>query len=338
MLGGGFEPDSPLPGTPAGGETTCIFNELPSSIGAETHMYRAVLFVWISFAFRIAAQDRFPPELVHFKASDRPVFTGVPGQWDAKIRERGWILREGGEFKLWYTGYDGTKEGIRRLGYATSKDGVTWTRHPKNPLLPDLWVEDMTVVPHAGQYYMFAEGKNDVAHLLTSKNGIDWQPQGPLDVRKKDGTPITKGPYGTPTVLFDKGQWHLFYERSDLGVWLATSKDLKIWTHVQDEPVLKPGPAEYDRDLIALNQVVPYRGRYYAYYHGCADSGPNKRLWSTAVAVSKDLIHWEKFAGNPLFPVAANQSSGILVPMDKGFRMYTMHPEIVLHEGLAATR
>ncbi|MGV2335788.1 MAG UNVERIFIED_CONTAM: hypothetical protein LVR18_17285 [Planctomycetaceae bacterium] len=27
------------------------------------------------------------------------MFTGRPGEWDAKIRERGWILREGGQWR-----------------------------------------------------------------------------------------------------------------------------------------------------------------------------------------------------------------------------------------------
>src|SRR4051812_23143343 len=79
----------------------------------------------------------FPPELTRFAAlQDKPVFTGEPGQWDAFIRERGWILREDGIWKLWYTGYD-SPDGIRRLGYATSNDGLQWTRHAKNPLVAD---------------------------------------------------------------------------------------------------------------------------------------------------------------------------------------------------------
>ena len=61
----------------------------------------------------------------------RPVFNGAgPNHWDAKIRERGWIMREGDTYHLWYTGYDGTREGIKLLGYATSADGRTWTRWP----------------------------------------------------------------------------------------------------------------------------------------------------------------------------------------------------------------
>src|SRR5204863_475035 len=103
-------------------------------------------------------------------------------------------------------------------------------------------VEDMMVVRQDAKWYMFAEGLNDQAQLLTSTDRVHWTRQGQLDVRYTDGKPLTPGPYGTPTAWHEDGTWYLFYERSDKGVWLATSKDLKTWTNKQDEPVLLPGP------------------------------------------------------------------------------------------------
>jgi WD40 repeat protein len=284
-------------------------------------------------AQQAAALEKFPPELVRFVPyKENPIFTAAPkGSWDSKIRERGWIIREDGLYKLYYTGYDGTKDGLRMLGLATSKDGIHWTRHPRNPLYRAHWVEDMMVVKHEGKYYMFAEGKDDLAHLLVSSNGLDWTRVGLLDIRLKNGKPIPSGPYGTPTVWLENGTWYLFYERYDKGVWLATSTDRKVWTNVQDEPVLSPGPGEHDKDMIALNQIIKHKGRYYAYYHGCAKAGPKARLWSTSVATSTDLIHWEKYPGNPLQPVEQDKSSGIVVHDGERWRLYTMHPEVNLH-------
>jgi hypothetical protein len=278
------------------------------------------------------ADDKFPPELVKFVPHGKePVFAAQAGKWDAMIRERGWIMREDGVWKLWYTGYDGTKDGLRMLGLATSPDGIKWTRHPRNPLIRDHWVEDMMIVKDAGKYWMFAEGREDRAHLLVSSDGIDWKRVGQLDVRLKNGKPIPDGPYGTPTAWLEDGIWHLFYEREDKGIWLAKSRDMKVWTNVQDEPVLSPGPGEYDKDLVALNQIIKHKGRYYAYYHGAAKAVKGKSLWSTAIATSKDLIHWEKYAGNPLLPTAENKSSGIVIADGDKFRLYTMHPAVYLH-------
>ena len=279
------------------------------------------------------ASDKFPAELVRFVPFGKePVFAAAgKGKWDAAIRERGWILREDGVYKLWYTGYDGSRDGLRMLGYATSPDGIHWTRHPRNPIYRKHWVEDMMIVKDGSKYYMFAEGKDDLAQMLVSNDGLDWTRVGLLDVRLKNGKPISAGPYGTPTVWKEGPTWYLFYERQDRGIWLATSTDRTVWRNVQDEPVLTPGPADYDKDLIALNQIIKHKGRYYAYYHGSARTGPRAKLWSTAVATSTDLRHWEKYPGNPLRPVTENKSSGIVVHDGAKVRLYTMHPAVYLH-------
>jgi len=275
---------------------------------------------------------KWPAELVKFKALERnPVFAPQgQGHWDVKMRERGWILRDGDRWQMWYTGYDGTREGLKKLGYATSTDGLTWWRHAKNPLYKEHWVEDMMVVRHNGKYLMFAEGRGDQAHLLKSSDGVRWKRVGPLDIRRTDGQPIKPGPYGTPTVFHESGTWYLFYERYDSGIWVAKSKDLKVWINIQDEPVMKPGPEKYDGLMIALNQVIKRGGRYYAYYHGSGT--PTKpRQWCAAVAVSDDLIKWQKYPGNPLTKPAANKSSGIVVPVSGKYWFYTMHDHVDVH-------
>lgn len=291
-----------------------------------------VLTLFSAFEIAVAQQNKFPNQLVKFRPLiSGPIFTaGGEGHWDVKIRERGWIMREGNQYHMWYTGYDGSREGTKKLGYAVSEDGIHWKRHPENPIHQKHWVEDLMIVKQGNTYYMFAEGKNDQSHLLTSKDKIHWKRQGPLDIRYTNGKQIEHGPYGTPVAWYENGTWYLFYERRDAGVWLATSKDMQIWKHVQDEPVLSPGPERYDRKMIALNQIVKQNGRYYAYYHGtAAEKSPS--LWTTNVATSTDLIHWEKYSGNPLLPTGENKSSGILVHDGKQFRLYTMHNEVHVH-------
>ena len=276
-----------------------------------------------------AASDRFPKELVDWVPHDgNPLFAGT-GQdtWDREIRERGFILREGDAWRLWYTGYDSAKSEVKSLGYATSPDGVRWTRHPGNPVFDRLWTEDVFVLKHEGVYQMFAEGTNDVAHRLTSTDGLRWEDQGRLDIRTRSGAPLSAGAFGTPTVWVEGGTFYLYYERDDKGIWLATSKDLRVWTNVRDEPVIALGPDAYDRHAVALNQVVRYRGRYYGVYHANADpewKGP----WTTCLAVSDDLVHWEKYPGNPI--LRSDDSSGILVDDGQRLRLYTMHPAVKL--------
>jgi sucrose-6-phosphate hydrolase SacC (GH32 family) len=277
-----------------------------------------------------AAAD-FPPELVTFgSASTQPLLagTGTDG-WDRKVRERGWIMHEGGQWHLWYTGYNDDRGPAKFLGYATSADGIAWTRWPGNPLTTEGWVEDMCVVKRGDTYYMFAEGRDDMAHLLTSTDRVHWQERGDLDIRQTSGQPIAAGPRGTPSVWVEGDTWWLFYERADLAVFAATSTDLKTWTNVTDEPVIARGPDAYDRYAVAVDQIIRHNGRYYAYYH--ASALPKWGEWSTCLAVSDDLVHWKKYPGNPVVPVnplMPGAGSGTVVHDGTGYRLYTTHPDV----------
>lgn len=271
--------------------------------------------------------DEFPAELVDLVPhSGNPVFAGTGGDtWDQRIRERGYILREDSKWHLWYTGYNTKRTDKKLLGYATSKDGIRWVRHADNPVFDKSWVEDICVVRHDGTYYMFAEGRHDIAHMLTSRDAVHWQDHGRLDVRTTSGEALSPGPYGTPTVWIEGSTWYLFYERGDRGIWLATSTDRQQWTNVQDDPVIACGPEAYDRHAVALNQVIRHKGRYYGVYH--ANEDPKWRgPWTTCLVVSDDLVHWKKYPKNPV--IRSNDSSGIFVHDGKMLRMYTMHPAI----------
>lgn len=270
-------------------------------------------------------KDIFPQELVHFQPySQNPVFAGSDtNTWDRNIRERGYILFEDSIYRMWYTGYNG-KNSEKHLGYAISTDGLSWKRYSDKPIYDLNWVEDMCVIKHDSVYYMFAEGKDDIAHILISTDGIQWKEKGNIDIRKTSGEPIDKGAYGTPAIWFENNTWYLFYERGDLGVWLATSKDMNVWTNVQDDPVLALGPDAYDKFAVAMNQIIKYNGKYYGYYH--ASDTKEWKEWSTNIAVSDDLIHWRKYDKNPI--IKNNKSSGIIVKNGKEYRMYTMHPDV----------
>jgi beta-1,2-mannobiose phosphorylase / 1,2-beta-oligomannan phosphorylase len=275
-----------------------------------------------------------PRELVSFGPPSAQALLAGTGTatWDRMTRERGWIMREADGWHLWYTGYNPDRGDARYLGYATSPDGVQWTRWPDNPLTSDGWVEDVCVVKQAGTYYMFAEGRDDMAHLLESTDRVHWQERGNLDIRLADGRPIPPGPRGTPAAWLENGTWWLFYEREDKAVFAATSKDMKVWTNVTDDPVLVPGPEPYDRHAIAVDQIVKHGGRYYAYYHASEQRDLN--TWNTCLAVSDDLVHWRKYDRNPVLPVnpaMPGASSATIVDDGSGYRLYTTHPDVRLY-------
>jgi len=42
------------------------------------------------------------------------------------------VIKDGGTYKMWYTGHNGT---YYQIGYANSSDGITWTPYAANPVL-----------------------------------------------------------------------------------------------------------------------------------------------------------------------------------------------------------
>jgi hypothetical protein len=63
--------------------------------------------VWAAEPPSLPQSERvFPLDVVRFSPyAHNPVFRPAGlGHWDVKIRERGWILREGDRWHLWYTG------------------------------------------------------------------------------------------------------------------------------------------------------------------------------------------------------------------------------------------
>ncbi len=293
-----------------------------------------VLFIFTSCIQRTKStteNEDFPSEMVRFiPFAGNPVFAGTgTGTWDQKIRERGFILYEDGLHKMWYTGYNPGIAEQKFLGYATSKDGINWIRYSDKPVFSDKWTEDIFVTKQDGIYYMYAEGDHDVAHMLSSKDGITWQEHGDLTILTTTGDTIP-GPYGTPTVWIGNGKWYLFYERNDMAIWLATSEDKLNFKNIQDEPVLPLGPDEYDRAAVAANQVIKYKDKYYIYYHATSrldwQHPASPVEWSSNVAVSDDLVHWVKYPHNPI--VQGDHSSPILVFDGEKPSLYTMHSEV----------
>jgi uncharacterized repeat protein (TIGR01451 family) len=64
-----------------------------------------------------------------------PVMNGtyVPGDWDQDFLSRATIWREASaDYRMWYSAGIGTMN--HGLGYATSPDGLNWTRDPGNPI------------------------------------------------------------------------------------------------------------------------------------------------------------------------------------------------------------
>ncbi|MFP4394782.1 MAG: right-handed parallel beta-helix repeat-containing protein, partial [Anaerolineales bacterium] len=177
-----------------------------------------------------------------------PVLEATEGAWDASGLSAPFVLQLGADdYRMWYQAED--KSGI---GYATSTDGITWTKHPTPVLAPETgesWdmdgVGDPALWFDGGAYHMwYVNASNWLMGYATSTNGIDWNKYG-------DNPVFFTGVSGewddvnvaAPRVLFDQGEyqmWYAGYGGSDFK-WqrgYAVSPDGVTWSKYGDNPVL----------------------------------------------------------------------------------------------------
>jgi predicted GH43/DUF377 family glycosyl hydrolase len=150
------------------------------------------------------------PDGIHWTRENnaRPVLLpGEPGQFDDQVVLHPAVVREdSGLLHLWYNGVGPQKS--FRVGHATSRDGITWTRqnHSRPVLEPSAvgdfsedYVYNVFVMLESGQFHMWYSAwalnnrvpgpkHNCITHAF-STSGDEWQ---------KDATPtITNGATGS---------------------------------------------------------------------------------------------------------------------------------------------
>ena len=108
---------------------------------------------------------------------------GPEGSWDAATVSYPSVIFNGANFKMWYDGYDGAN---KRIGYATSADGINWVKADDvNPVLDlgvaDSWDDESVGHPYVlfdetiyKMWYYGYDGKNDCIGYATSDDGIAW--------------------------------------------------------------------------------------------------------------------------------------------------------------------
>ena len=120
-----------------------------------------------------------PDGLAWTRVQSGPVLPpGGPGDWDEIHTIDPVVILDGATFKLWYSSYDSNS--IRRIGYATSPDGINWTKYASNPVFepdPGQW-DDGAVGNHAvlfdgSQYHMWYSSNGRIGYV-TSPDGINW--------------------------------------------------------------------------------------------------------------------------------------------------------------------
>ncbi len=89
--------------------------------------------------------------------------TGVGGDWDEEYVSRATVIKDGADdYHMWYSG--GVSRMNEGIGYASSTDGINWTRDASNPIFYKddgvAWRDDRTYTPMVIGGEMWFTGKS----------------------------------------------------------------------------------------------------------------------------------------------------------------------------------
>jgi predicted GH43/DUF377 family glycosyl hydrolase len=111
---------------------------------------------------------------------------GDPGEWDSATLGGHSVFFDGDTFHMWYAGCDGPDWANGCIGYATSPDGINWTKDTLNsPVFcgTSNWESvgvytPSTIVTDSGyeMLYLGYNGLNDYIGYAISTDGINWVP------------------------------------------------------------------------------------------------------------------------------------------------------------------
>jgi predicted GH43/DUF377 family glycosyl hydrolase len=61
---------------------------------------------------------------------------GAPGTWEAAGVSTPCVIKDAGVYRMWYIGRNSAAaNGVQRMGFAQSADGITWIKYASNPIL-----------------------------------------------------------------------------------------------------------------------------------------------------------------------------------------------------------
>jgi len=242
------------------------------------------------------------------KYAGNPVLVPDPGTWDAGSVEYEAVIYENGVYKMWYSGIPDPNSLESKIGYATSPDGINWTKYSGNPVFTpgSGWdaggVYGPSVIPvDTGGYIMWYQAKHASlpgVHIgrATSVDGINW-------VRDTINNPVfSPGVTGEwdgsavalPNVVRRGEKYFMWYTGSTTttaGNWkggLAFSSDEgKTWTKFSANPVLQKGVSgSWDsNETCPSGAMLIGDSLFYVWYEGSGYVG-GTYYWQLGLATS----------------------------------------------------
>jgi len=270
-----------------------------------------------------------------------PVILPSVGHFDSSGTRMNSMLFENGTFKVWYGGTDGTHW---KIGYATSMDGINWTKqNGGNPVLNlgagGTWdsnhVSHPIVINDAGTYKMWFcghDGSTWQVGYATSSDGISWNKNANNPVMKvKGGTFYSSGVY-TGSVIKENGiykMWMVGYiggGNAGIRIGYATSNNGIAW-NINANTILALGVGgSFDSTANNAPNVWRAGNRYFMTY-----SGYDGNTMQIGAAESLDGLNWKIMNNdNPIIKKGAGGSwdSTYMIETSRvqlGYRTYFLY-------------
>jgi len=253
-------------------------------------------------------------------ASNPVIDVGPTGSWDDERVNPGAVIFDGSSYKMWYWGYDGTN---RRTGYATSGDGIDWTKHASNPVMDvgpsgewdDSWAIITAVIFNGSDYqgwYIGDDGPNFNFRTgyATSPDGITWTKHASNPVLNFGATgEWDSAQAGGEAVLLSEGIYEMWYngfkQGTNVQIGYATSTDGLVWTKSESNPVLLFGPfADWDWSGVFAPAVLYDGTSYHLWYVGISSGLGFKIGYATApfVSITDEGVVPEKYVLSQNYP------------------------------------
>lgn len=222
-----------------------------------------------------------------------------PTDWDRGGIETVTVLKESGQYFLWYGGYEIRENPplTMKIGLATSLDGVNWTKDASNPVLDkgapgewdESWIESPTVAKIGSIFYLLYTGVNASMQyrigLATSSDGITWtkHPANPVFSPEPANSWEDSAVYA-PTIFHNGSEFRMWYVGLNsttfldaMRIGMATSPDGIVWTRFPSNPVLDIGRSgDWDEKGAFVPSVVFRGGTYMMWY--LSGSNPNEKI------------------------------------------------------------
>jgi beta-1,2-mannosidase len=253
------------------------------------------------------------------------------------------VIMKDNKFVMLYRAQD--KKGTSSLGYATSDDGVHFTRRPEPVLASETpyekggGVEDPRLIKFAATYYLTYTGYNNIDGvgadhhdaqlcLATSADLIHWKRHGVIipSYKGKWNVKWTKSGAIVPQKIH--GKYWMYYlgdaQGQDTQMGIASSDDLLHWTDLLDRPVLASRPGKFDSQVVEPGPppIITPEG-IFLIYNGADD----KKVYSTG---------WVLFDKNDPTKVLARADEPIFAP-EREWEKVGQVPNVVFVEGMVRT-